>query len=107
MLAVLYYVFNTVIVRYDAFADVKFWLFALVGTIVLLAINFVQAAAYIYIVPRVGNVLRDGENQQSNAVDLSDDDENPFEEIDTFIVPAKKDEDKKDDENEGQRGDEK
>lgn len=107
MLAVLYYVFNTVIVRYDAFADVKFWLFALVGTIVLLAINSVQAAAYIYIVPRVGNVLRDDENRQSNAVDLSDDDENPFEEIDTFIVPAKKDEDKKDDENEGQRGDEK
>lgn len=90
MLALLYFVFKSVIVSYDALSDVKFWVVALVGTPVLMAICGVEYLAYVRIVPLVARVIRDGENEenkQSNAVDLNDD-ENPFEEFDTFIKPV-------------------
>ena len=97
MLALLYFVFKSVIVSYDALGDVKFWIVALVGTPVLTAICGVEYLAYVRIVPHVANVIRDGENdenKQSNAADLNDD-ENPFEEFDTYIKPveSKNDED--------------
>lgn len=95
MLALLYFVFGSVIVSYEALADVKFWVIALVGTPVLVAINLIIELAYLKIVPSVAKVLRDSENKQSNRLDLSDDkDDSPFEEFDeTFVVPVEKPED--------------
>ncbi len=92
-LALLYFVIGTVIVKYDALLDIKFWVFALVGTPILVAINYVLVLAYTYIVPRITKALRDndtGENQQSNLSNFQDDDESPFEEFDTFVVPVER-----------------
>lgn len=92
MLALLYFVFGSVIVNYEALKDVKFYVVALVGTPVLVAINFVLELAYLKIVPSVAKVLRDNENKQSNQSDFEEDkDDSPFEEFDeTFVVPVEK-----------------
>ena len=92
ILALLYYVFHSVILAYEVLESVKFWTIALVGTPVLLAIDAVLYVAYLKIVPRIAGVLRDGENsenKQSNQSDLSND-ESPFEEFDTYIKPVEK-----------------
>ena len=92
VLALLYYVFGSVILAYDVLNGIEFWVFALVGTLTLLAIDAVLYVAYLKIVPRIAGVLRDGENsenKQSNQSDLSND-ESPFEEFDTYIKPIEK-----------------
>ena len=91
-LALLYYVFGSVIVHYDALADIKFWTFALVGTPVLVIINLVLELAFAKLIPSVAKVLRDNENRQSNQSDLnSGPEDSPFEELDeTLIVEVKK-----------------
>ena len=96
MLAVLYYVFGSIIVNYEALLDVKFYVFALVGTPVLVAINFVLQLAYVKIVPTVAKALRDDENKQSNPADLNEGkDDSPFDELEeTFVVPLKKPDEK-------------
>ncbi|MBR4800443.1 MAG: hypothetical protein IK048_02055 [Clostridia bacterium] len=92
MLALLYFVFSSTIVRYDAVADIKFWVFALVGTLVLVAINLVEQLAYTRIIPRIARVLRDGDdeqNKQSNRTNyVENEDESPFEDFDALIVPT-------------------
>ncbi|MBO4554572.1 MAG: hypothetical protein J5713_02205 [Clostridia bacterium] len=101
MLALLYYVFHSVILAYEVLEGVKFWMFALVGTPVLLVIDAVLYVAYLKIVPRIANVLRDDENnknRQSNPV--NSDDDSPFEEeFETYIKPVEK----KDEENEDEK----
>ena len=107
MLALLYFVFGSVIVHYDGLANIEFWVFALIGTIVLVAINLILELAYTRIVPRVANVLRDDEsteNRQSNLLNQPEnDDENPFEEMDAYIVPTPKKDEKNDDEKEEEK----
>ena len=92
VLALLFYVFKNVIVAYDAVKSVEFWVVAAVGTPVLVGIGFLELLAYKYIVPRITDAIRDGEdknkeNKHSNAVEI-DDNENPFEEFDTYIKPV-------------------
>ncbi len=110
ILALLYYVFGSVIVHYEGLADVKFWVFVLIGTPVLVIINIILSLAYERIIPRVAKVLRtsdNDENKQSNTVNLDEDDgDSPFEELDTYIVPADKSEEKGHEDNE-QEGEEK
>ena len=111
VLALLYFVFGSVIVRYEGLADVKFWVLALVGTPVLVAINLILSLAYERIIPRVAKALRtngDDENKRSNRVDsVQDDDESPFEELDTYIVPTDGKEKKVDAEKEDKNDEEK
>lgn len=88
-LALLYYVFHSVVLSFSALENVEFWVFALAGTVILTLIDVVLALAYVKIVPKISGVIRDGEsheNKQSNASDF-DDGESPFEEADTFIKP--------------------
>lgn len=107
MLALLYFVFGSVILHYESLMDIEFWVFALIGTPVLIAINLILELAYTKIVPSVSKVLRDDENaknRQSNPLNQpEDDDENPFEELDAYIVPTPK----KDEENRPENIDEK
>ena len=102
-LALLYFVFGSVVVSYDALFDVDFWIIATVGTVVLLTIDVVEWFAYRFVVPRISKVLRDYENiknSDSNSTYIDENDDSPFEEFDTFVVPLTND-DKADSEKKG------
>lgn len=94
-LALLYFAVGTVVLRYENLEDIPFWAFVVVGVPALCLINYVLVLAYERILPKVTSVLRDneqGENTTSNPADSYDEDENPFEEFDTFVVPVKREE---------------
>ena len=83
VLALLYFVGGTFVLDISLIESVPYWALALVGTVILLAIDAVQVLAYRKLIPLVDKALRKvgdkgAKRDQTAEVDMDDDD--PFEE---------------------------
>lgn len=82
-LALLYFACNTLFIDANLVADINYAIIALVGTLALLLLDFIEIMSYKYIVPIIGKVLRDKEKSFKIDNQKSESDENyPFEEFD-------------------------
>ncbi len=105
-LALLFFVFNTIMIDASIMGKIPYWAVAIVGTIVLVAIDFVLQMVYKRLVPLVAKVLRKkGKNSDEKEIVLNDDEDdaplgdNPFDEFDDDekCVDDKKQEDTNED----------
>lgn len=79
-LAFLYYVAGNIMISEELIGEVPYWAVAIVGTVVLVAIDVLTEFVYEYVKRRTEKVLRK-RNADENVE--TDDDENPFE-FDSF-----------------------
>lgn len=77
LIPILYFVFKAIILTSDAF-EVKYYIVAIVSTIVLLAIDFVVMIAYKRISKIMDKVLRNTQVKEKEINDDNNDDNNPF-----------------------------
>ncbi len=80
-LALLYFVFGTLMIDESVLGDIHYAVIAVVGTVVLLAIDFLMQYVYATLKKVMSKVLRskDGEDKNKDVVIINDDGDNPFE----------------------------
>ena len=78
VLALLFFVFNTIVVDQAVMDVLPYWAIAIIGTILLLAIDFALQFLYVRLAPIVGKVIRKKESPSEETT--LNDDESPFEE---------------------------
>lgn len=79
-LAFLYYVAGNIMISEDLIGEVPYWAVAIVGTVVLVAIDVLTEFVYDYVKRRTEKVLR---KRNADETVETDEDENPFE-FDSF-----------------------
>lgn len=89
-LALLYFVCHTIVIDASIMEKIDYWVIALVGTVILLAIDFVLQFMYLRLIPIVAKALRKGNKGDSDkpvddgAQNACDDDEDAVFSIDPF-----------------------
>lgn len=89
-LALLYFVCHTIVIDASIMEKLDYWVIALVGTVILLAIDFVLQFMYLRLIPIVAKALRKGNKGDSDkpvdesAQNAYDDDEDAAFSIDPF-----------------------
>ncbi len=83
-LALLYFVCHTIIIDASLMSKIKYWVVALVGTILLVAIDFVIQFIYSRLIPVMERVLRE-KGESEGDTKIYEDDDDPYE--DEFFDP--------------------